>query len=61
MGDCVFAFRDRETAAKMNATVYTYNQMFQLYREVIQKTCMPRPTGCIGGMGGMHGHSGHGG
>jgi nitrous oxide reductase accessory protein NosL len=58
MGDCVFAFKDRETAAKMNATVYTYAQMLQLYREVMQKTGMPRPNWCRGGMGGMHGHGG---
>jgi len=58
MGDCVFAFRDRETAAKMNATVYTYDQMLQLYREVMQKTGMPRPNWCRGGMGGMHSHGG---
>jgi len=31
MRDCVFAFRDREMAAKVNATVYTYDQMLQLY------------------------------
>jgi nitrous oxide reductase accessory protein NosL len=60
MGDCVFAFRDREMAAKMNATVYTYDQMLQLYREVMQKTGMPRPNWCRGGMGGMHGHGSHG-
>ncbi|MFZ8841548.1 MAG: nitrous oxide reductase accessory protein NosL [Pyrobaculum sp.] len=59
MGDCVFAFRDREMAAKMNATVYTYDRMLQLYREVMQKTGMPRPNWCRGGMGGMHDH-GHG-
>jgi len=59
MGDCVFAFRDRETAAKMNATVYTYDQMLQLYREVMQKTGMPRPNWCRGGMGGMHSHGDH--
>jgi nitrous oxide reductase accessory protein NosL len=58
MGDCVFAFRDRETAAKMNATVYTYDQMLQLYREVMQKTGMPRPNWCRGEMGGMHSHGG---
>lgn len=58
MGDCVFAFKDRETAAKMNATVYTYAQMLQLYREVMQKTGMPRPNWCRGGMGGMHSHGG---
>jgi hypothetical protein len=52
MGDCVFAFRDREMAAKVNATVYTYDQMLQLYREVMQKTGMPRPNWCRGGMGG---------
>jgi nitrous oxide reductase accessory protein NosL len=63
MGDCVFAFRDRETAAKMNATVYTYDQMLQLYKEVMERTGMPRPNWCRGGMGGMHshGHHGHGG
>jgi nitrous oxide reductase accessory protein NosL len=60
MGDCVFAFRDREMAAKVNATVYTYDQMLQLYREVMQKTGMPRPNWCRGGMGGMHGHGSHG-
>jgi nitrous oxide reductase accessory protein NosL len=60
MRDCVFAFRDREMAAKMNATVYTYDQMLQLYREVMQKTGMPRPNWCRGGMGGMHGHGSHG-
>jgi nitrous oxide reductase accessory protein NosL len=54
MGDCVFAFRDRETATKVNATVYTYDQMLQLYREVMQKTGMPRPNWCRGGMGGTH-------
>jgi len=58
MGDCVFAFKDRETAAKMNATVYTYAQMLQLYREVMQKTGMPRPNWCRGGMGGMHSNGG---
>jgi nitrous oxide reductase accessory protein NosL len=60
MGDCVFAFRDREMAAKMNATVYTYDQMLQLYREVMERTGMPRPKWCRGGMGGMHGHGSHG-
>jgi hypothetical protein len=45
----------------MNATVYTYDQMLQLYREVMQKTGMPRPNWCRGGMGGMHDHGyGHG-
>jgi nitrous oxide reductase accessory protein NosL len=58
MGDCVFAFRDREMAAKMSATVYTYDQMLQLYREVMQKTGMPRPNWCRGGMGEMHSHGG---
>jgi len=53
-------------AAKVNATVYTYDQMLQLYREVMQKTGMPRPNWCRGGMGGMHSygshdHHGHGG
>ncbi len=60
MGDCVFAFRDREMAAKMNATVYTYDQMLQLYREVMERTGMPRPRWCRGEMGGMHGHGSHG-
>jgi len=60
MADCVFAFRDREAAAKMNATVYTYDQMLQLYREVMERTGMPRPRWCRGGTGGMHGHGSHG-
>jgi nitrous oxide reductase accessory protein NosL len=60
MGDCVFAFRDKEMATKMNATVYTYDQMLQLYREVMQKTGMPRPNWCRGRMGGMHSHGSHG-
>jgi nitrous oxide reductase accessory protein NosL len=53
MKDCVLPFRDRETAAKMNATVYTYDQMLQLYKEVMERTGR-------GGMGGMHSHGGHG-
>jgi len=56
MRDCVLPFRDREAAAKMNATVYTYDQMLQLYREVMERTGMPRPNWCRGGTGGMHGH-----
>jgi len=60
MRDCVLAFRDREMAAKVNATVYTYDQMLQLYREVMQKTGMPRPNRYRGGMGGMHSHGSHG-
>ncbi|MFZ8808801.1 MAG: hypothetical protein ACO2PN_11955 [Pyrobaculum sp.] len=47
-------------AAKVNATVYIYDQMLQLYKEVMQKTGMPRPIWCRGGMGGMHGHGSHG-
>lgn len=59
MGDCVFAFADRNTAAKYNATVYTYDQMLQLYREVMNKTGHPRPNWCRGGgMMHSHGHSG---
>jgi len=57
MGDCVFAFADRDTAAKHNATVYTYDQMLQLYKEIMQKTGMPRPNWCRGG-GMMHSHGG---
>lgn len=55
MGDCVLAFKDRSEAAKMNATVYTYDQMLQLYREVMEKTGRPMPNWCRGGMGGMGG------
>ena len=40
MGDCVFAFADKDTAAKYNTTVYAYDQMLQLYKEVMQKTGM---------------------
>nr|WP_287069597.1 nitrous oxide reductase accessory protein NosL [Pyrobaculum sp.] len=54
MGDCVFAFSSREEAAKYNSTVYTYDQMLQLYKEVMQKTGMPRPMWCRGA-GHMHG------
>jgi len=57
MGDCVFAFADKGVAAKYNATVYTYDQMLQLYKEVMQKTGMPRPNWCRGG-GMMHSHGG---
>jgi len=60
MRDCVFAFRDRVMTAKMNATVYTCDQMLQLYREIMQKTGMPRPNWCRGGMEVMHSHSHHG-
>ncbi|MEM1597438.1 MAG: nitrous oxide reductase accessory protein NosL [Pyrobaculum sp.] len=55
MGDCVFAFANKDEAAMHNSTVYTYDQMLQLYRDVMQKTGMPRPNWCRGG-GGMHSH-----
>ncbi|ABO09356.1 nitrous oxide reductase accessory protein NosL [Pyrobaculum calidifontis] len=56
MGDCVFAFADKDTAAKYNTTVYAYDQMLQLYKEVMQKTGMPRPNWCrSGGMMPSHG------
>ncbi len=58
MGDCVFAFSNLDEAKKHNATVYTFDQMLQLYREVMQKTGMPRPNWCRGA--GGHGHGGHG-
>jgi len=59
MGDCVFPFKDREMAAKLNATVYTYDQMLQLYRKVMQERGMPRPNWCRGTMEHMHDHSSH--
>ncbi|MFN3803832.1 MAG: nitrous oxide reductase accessory protein NosL [Pyrobaculum sp.] len=48
MGDCVFAFSNPDDAKKHNATIYTFDQMLQLYREVMQKTGMPRPNWCRG-------------
>ncbi|AET32195.1 nitrous oxide reductase accessory protein NosL [Pyrobaculum ferrireducens] len=57
MGDCVLAFKDPNHAKEMNSTVYTYSQMLQLYRQVMQERGMPRPNWCRGGMA-MHQHGG---
>jgi NosL. len=60
MGDCVFAFKEREKAAEVNATVYTYDQMLQLYKKVMEERGMPRPNWCKGVPGDMHKHEHHG-
>ena len=61
MGDCVLAFKSREEASKINATVYTYDQMLQLYKQVMEKTGMPMPMWCRGEIrGDQHHQHNHG-
>lgn len=56
MGDCVFAFASKEVAAMHNSTVYTFDQMLELYRQVMKERGMPRPMWCRGGGGMTHHH-----
>ena len=49
MKDCVLAFADRARAEKYNRSVYTFDEMLKLYREVTRVRGKPMPMWCRGG------------
>ena len=48
MKDCVLAFADPGRARKYNETVYTFDEMLRLYREVAREKGRPMPMWCRG-------------